>query len=40
MIKALIKVIKDFITHNVIALPLKRNLILRFMKGEGGARKR
>jgi hypothetical protein len=32
MIKELIKVIKDSITRGVTALPLKRNLIPRFMK--------
>jgi hypothetical protein len=35
MIKALIKVIKDSITRCVTALPLKRNLIPKFMKGGG-----
>jgi hypothetical protein len=29
------KVIKDFVTWGVIALPLKRNPISRFMKGGG-----
>jgi hypothetical protein len=33
LIKSLIKVIKDFITQGVTTLPLKRNPILRFMRG-------
>jgi hypothetical protein len=35
MIKALMTIIREFITRGVIALPLKRNLILRFTKGGG-----
>jgi hypothetical protein len=38
MIKALMTIIREFITWGVIALPLKRNLIPRFTKG-GGAQK-
>jgi hypothetical protein len=33
LIKSLIKVIKDFITQGVTTLPLKRNPILRIMRG-------
>jgi hypothetical protein len=35
MIKSIKKIIKDSITQGVTTLPLKRNLISRFMKGGG-----